>query len=413
MKRLVMVVILLAGGSCAWADVTVENEVPIRLNGEIRHRLEADDKDFSSAADSGLSTIDLLRTRVSLSIAPTEDLIFFTQLQDARKFGTETDTTNPVVPGADPLDMHQAYLQIANFFKSGIDLKLGRLELSYGNERLIGSVGWSNIGRSFDGAVVRLARPRVWVDLIGVTVKENGLDGDAGDRYFVGVWGNISGLAVAPDIFLLLDTDDHAGALSRYTTGFHLTGTRGALGHELEFAYQGGDYLGRAVSALMAAGNVAYQLSTELKPVLKLGLAYLSGDDDSTDGKQTVFDTLFAANHKFYGYMDFFTDIPTHTQQLGLVDVHTTIGVSCSDQTALTADYHYFLSAKESSAGAHRFGHEIDFSLTHHYNPRLSFLVGVDLFVPGDLIKQQVGIDPRVSGRDSASFGYVQTTLKL
>ena len=33
------------------------------------------------------------------------------------------------------------------------------MELSYGNERLVGPVGWNNVGRSFDGLVIKFEVP--------------------------------------------------------------------------------------------------------------------------------------------------------------------------------------------------------------------------------------------------------------
>ena len=41
-----------------------------------------------------------------------------------------------------------------------------------------------------------------------------------------------------------------------------------------------------------------------------------------TDKKYNVFNTLYATNHKYYGFMDYFIDIPRHTYGLGLIDIH-------------------------------------------------------------------------------------------
>jgi len=45
-----------------------------------------------------------------------------------------------------PADWYQAYQA---------SLKIGRQELIYGDERLIGAFGWNNIGRVFDAAKLR------------------------------------------------------------------------------------------------------------------------------------------------------------------------------------------------------------------------------------------------------------------
>jgi hypothetical protein len=65
----------------------------------------------------------------------------------------------PVVPGtvtrrgsgpeADAIDLNQAYLWVGNP-SFPLSLKVGRQELSYGEERLVGVNPWNNIGRTFD-----------------------------------------------------------------------------------------------------------------------------------------------------------------------------------------------------------------------------------------------------------------------
>ena len=54
-----------------------------------------------------------------------------------------------------PVDLHQAYFTLGNHKEFPVSLKLGRQELIYGDERLVGAYGWNNIGRVFDAAKVR------------------------------------------------------------------------------------------------------------------------------------------------------------------------------------------------------------------------------------------------------------------
>ena len=48
-------------------------------------------------------------------------------------------------------DVHQAYVRVGGAREFPLSLKLGRQEMSYGDERLIGAFDWNNIGRVFDG----------------------------------------------------------------------------------------------------------------------------------------------------------------------------------------------------------------------------------------------------------------------
>src|SRR5688572_23702607 len=58
-------------------------------------------------------------------------------------------------PEADIAELHQAYFTIGNHKKFPLSAKIGRQEMIYGDERLIGAVGWNNIGRTFDAAKMR------------------------------------------------------------------------------------------------------------------------------------------------------------------------------------------------------------------------------------------------------------------
>lgn len=54
---------------------------------------------------------------------------------------------------------------------------------------------------------------------------------------------------------------------------------------------------------------------------LTLWYDLLSGDADPNDGDTKVFDTMFATNHKFYGFADMFLNISVHTGGQGLQDL--------------------------------------------------------------------------------------------
>ena len=60
--------------------------------------------------------------------------------------------------------MHQAYLVLGNAKQFPISAKVGRQELSYGDERLVGAFDWNNIGRVFDAAKLRYENDTLWVD---------------------------------------------------------------------------------------------------------------------------------------------------------------------------------------------------------------------------------------------------------
>jgi len=304
---------------------------------QIRTRSEANGKDFNS--DSDMSSYTFLRTRLSLSFKPTKGVSAFFQLQDSRLFGSETSTLAD--GSADALDLHQAYFKVNDLFGLPLTLKLGRMEAVYGPQRLIGSVGWHNIGRSFDGVVFTYNFSKVSLDLFKFKEVENMAAGDLGDKSFCGVYGDFKlSKKMKTQAFLvrqkMIPTDD----LSRFTAGVYLKGKSGKLSHELEFAYQFGNIGDLDISAYLVAANVGFGLSKGAN--ISLGVDYLSGDDNKNDSDYKVFDTLYATNHKYYGFMDYFLNIPVHTFGLGIMDIHAKVTIKPLAKTVASLKFHKF-----------------------------------------------------------------------
>ena len=68
-------------------------------------------------------------------------------------------------PESDEIDLHQGFFTVGNTNEFPLMVKVGRQELVYGEERLIGAFDWNNIGRSFDAAKVRWLNDWGSVDL--------------------------------------------------------------------------------------------------------------------------------------------------------------------------------------------------------------------------------------------------------
>src|SRR5262245_61115347 len=79
---------------------------------------------------------------------------WFNFLVEGRYSGSTSDDRNPNLE-SDFMDLHQAYIGVGNHKEFPVSAKIGRQELSYGDERLIGAFGWNNIGRVFDAAKLR------------------------------------------------------------------------------------------------------------------------------------------------------------------------------------------------------------------------------------------------------------------
>ena len=92
----------------------------------------------------------LQRMRLGVELRPTPWLTGFAQAQDARV--SFADRVPPAPPLQDSLDLRQAYVQFGGE-SHPLNLRVGRQDLAFGEERLVGASNWGNIARSFDAFV--------------------------------------------------------------------------------------------------------------------------------------------------------------------------------------------------------------------------------------------------------------------
>ena len=321
---------------------------------------------------------------------------------------------------ANQIDLHQGYLKINNFFAQWLDAKVGRMAVNYGNQRLVGALEWHNVARSFDGAIATPWVGKHSVDLFYFVIRDSLRRSDQGNLDFFGFNANIHTTdRYTNQVYLMWQRatpDSILNRWTRWTIGFYSNGRLGNFYHFTEFAYQGGEItvgpIKQDVQAYMGTLNIGWKAVGKrgYRPDATLGVDFLSGDDNQMDDKFRVFDTLYATNHKFYGFMDYFLNIPRNTFGLGLVDSHVRATVSPAEKTKTQLAFHYFRSQRaavfldESSSKV--FGSELDFTLVYQYDPKLNITGGASVFFPGAIFKD-VGRD-----RTTAWF-YVMTTLTI
>src|SRR6266850_3464545 len=116
--------------------------------------------DFSATGGHSSDNRMLLRTFVHVGYDPTPWLNLYAEGRDSRGFWDEPSPN----PDLDTADLHQAFVQIGNPKLFPLVAKVGRQELIYGDERLIGQSDWTNVRRTFDAAKLRYEVEGFWVD---------------------------------------------------------------------------------------------------------------------------------------------------------------------------------------------------------------------------------------------------------
>lgn len=367
------------------------------------------------------------RARVGIMAGHPEYFRVFLQLQDVRFWGEEASTLGDY--NANNFDLHQGWGEL--YLGDVAKIKIGRQEMMYDNQRILGNVDWSQQGRVFDAAKLVATHNIVtitgWYSLL---VDEDLYPNSDIIAKNVDHWEAYSGhIRLTPfeyfnaSVIYIGDADSN---LRRYrnTFGLYIDGKALGLTYSLEGYYQIGQWdaatnmiyrdpdaqenllsIGRtemAIDAHMFAVRVDYTSDVLLNPGVGLWFEWLSGDNDPTDDNYRTFDTLFATNHKFYGIMDLFTNIPVHTTGLGLLDAGAKIHILAFEAFGFDADYHYFALAKGDVNDDKELGHEVDLVANLKFNDYAAVQWGYGVFMPSEAMELIRG------GDEDEQFTYVR-----
>jgi hypothetical protein len=217
------------------------------------------------------------------------------------------------------------------------------------------------------------------------------------------------------NVYVLTDEDRQKDAddnykIQRATVGAQFKRDWNPVHLEAELNLQTGkmDY-NTDILAYYLSGALGFDLGENKKTNLSLGVDCLSGDKSNTD-KHECFNTLYPAKHRYFGYMDYFTDIPRHTRNLGLTDFMANLKTESFDKIKLAADVHYFRLSQgallEDASTSKELGAEVDLTFGYDYSKNVNFTFGTSVFVPGKVFKEWKGTDPSFwfYGQTSVSF---------
>lgn len=396
----------------------------VEVGVEVRWRLEfRDNADLQPADDFDQFLGQRIRAHLRVQIHP--HLSAYVQGQDVWLFGAESDT---VIHNLGT-NLHQAYLDWTPGGSEHWELRAGRQELIYGEERLLGAFGWDNVGRSFDAARLRY-RSGAWSNdfLWGrlVDVRRAGALHRPGNQDLYGVYLTRArqGSPARTELYGLYLRDglrtvgerplDAPQATRIFTLGFrriYQPGTSWSYG--LEHAWQFGRRGPDRHRATMLVAKGGHTWGGRWRPRLGLEYDFATGDDDPRDGNSREFNNLFPTNHIYYGYADL----------LGLRNMHDlrlTAAARVHPKLIIEADYHRFLLAAQrgpwKNAGGRvlgvdptgeagqDLGQEVDLTLRLPLEKRLHLLAGYSVFLPGRFAL-------RTRGPETHHFGYIQTTV--
>jgi alginate export protein len=377
----------------------------LRVRGEFRERVEGfENSGFTPERDDSYA---LSRVRLNATITASKSLSFQANVQDARVARKQVGPT--AAPFRGPFDLRTAFADIGDA-KAPIGARLGRQELAFGEQRLLGHLAWVNTGRSWDAARVIL-RSKAWqADIFGASLVRSlpdEFDKSGNGNRLAGVYASspkvIPQAAVEPYLFWRRDVNLRSelttvGNLSQTTMGVRVAGKLPArLDYGVEMAMQRGSLAADSVSAW--AGHWQIRESLPGAGAIKLTSEYnfATGDESPTDGRRQTFDQLYPTGHDKLGLAD----------QVGWRNVHHLregFEFSPIKATPISLNYHSWWLAEKTDglyaasgaplarvaggAADSHVGQELDVQVTRALTPQIQLAAGYAHMFTGAFLKQ-------------------------
>ena len=386
--------ILLSSALC----VQAAEKADFGLRLDARWRGESDGRDLNS--DTNMIHASALRSRLGVWMKQG-DIKAYVQFQHPHTL----EWNSSALATDNTVDVHQAFIHVDRFLLDNLSMKLGRTELKYGDERLIGAVGWSNIGRTFDGVVFHHEMDANWVDVF-YTNQGGAPAGTEPNSLFAGVWGHWDALRV--DAYLLHNNlvgnrpDGELVRIQPMTTAgiFYKNALTDQISTSGNAAYQmgsrrlwiGGLLTDYNIRAWMFAWQVWYKVNPASNPAIGIGVDMTSGDDLSNDNTINWFSNLYYTGHKFRGHMDMFIG----SNIAGLRDVYLSVKMNPSNKMTTIFSFHNFNEmAAPSYTTPQALGNELDLDCTYKLKPNLLLGGGGGVYIPES------------SNQDTGLWGYL------
>jgi len=389
-----------AGGSAPTSSVPGW----LSVGGQLRARAES----YNNGGFRPDNSDQYLLTRVLLHarVQPSRFTSLFVEGMDAR--GPWKSKTPAGAPFRDHADLRQAYLQVGAD-KDPAMLRAGRVELAFGDGRLVGTLPWANTLRTFDGARGSVSGAGYRVDAFAasvVKVEQDKFDKNIPGNNFYGVYSAFTHLlpraSVEPFVFWRRQSGLTSELGVRSTMNFGTYGLRAAgklpsnVDYDMQLALQNGSLGDESIRAWAGHWLLGYTASAPLTPRVSAEYNQATGDKNPTDNKKGTFDQLYPTGHDKYGLTDL-VGWQNMKHFRGALDLAAGKGWSTTTRFSKywLADPHDALysgggavlaRSPAGTAGTY-VGQEIDVIASGKFRPSLGFSAGVGYLMPGTFLK--------------------------
>ena len=396
----------------------------LRLEAELRPRVLLDNGySIPKPADSPTHLYISQRTRLN-TLFTGEKLETFISIQDVRIWGDDDNfKASGMLGNTQSVSLHQGWFLLRS--SDWFSLKVGRQLFSYDDQRILSARNWNDYQVTYDAVLARFGS--------GINRVDLGISWNAeSSKHTILPRGKLKTLD-----FLRYERD--AGSLKwsaiALVTGTPVSDTaddiwyRATLGTNLEFSEEGTQvrasfyrqsHLNQA-GGKMSAFCFSLNYGIEIIPgrlIGSAGLDFLSGQDDITaspEYRETdhAFELFYGRRHGWYGYMDYFSTMPSQ----GLQDYMVQLKYTFSEAASLAADYHYFrLAARMADPGQpgvamiKELGSELDVTLNWKLSEVAALQAGYSFFSATNTLEAIRGV--RGTELKFPQFVYLMVTVK-
>jgi hypothetical protein len=394
------------------------------IDGQLRTKFEFRDG-YKTLLPTGTNAAYVITQRTRLNFKyQTEKLKTLVSVQDVRLWGDNVYKTD--VPA---IDVYEAWGEI--LFTESLSLKIGRQELKYDKNRLLGTRNWNDVGATHDVTLLKFSKNNFKIHG-GFAI--NNAQSSTSKAYYplnfykslVFVWltnGFDNGFKFSfiglADTYQKENTADTSYTRTTFGGNLYYDNSDSKVGFHGAAYYQSGkDITGTEIDAYFFSSILTFTLNEKLK--LLGAIDYFSGNDAlSSSDTKTSFNKLYGNGHGYYGYMDYFTDVEKHTKGGGLMDWYMRLDYKFGDNSNLELTYHNFSFTNNvidpespdplnPEAANKSLGSEIDMVFNYKYTKAINFKFGYSMmFATKSMEILKNGNNDRF-----ANWAWIMVTLK-
>ena len=397
-------------------------DLQIMSRGESRYGGFPDDETEEENGQAAKSSFVMERTR--LAIDYKRDWL------EARVTPQHSGVWGQAGKGA--LNLYETWAKLTAPF--GLFLQVGRVGLSYDDERIIGSDDWAMAAQSHD--VLRLGYEghghKIHVILAynqnaevvnsGGSLYQNGAQPY---KTMQDLWYHYDMQRIPLGVSLLFmnigmqnDPEEMRHTWYQHLAGSYVSFTPRRWKAELSYYHQfGKNESGLKIDAWMASAKATYSPSARYG--ITAGYDYLSGDKYFAVPPSGAigmvqhkvikgFSTVYGSHHKFYGAMDFFY-VSTYLNGFtpGLQNAYLGGFFSPLKGLKIDASYHYLATATKLTDLDMTLGHEVELQASYALTRDVRFQVGASFMTGGDTMERL----KRETSGNSLRWGWISLSI--